>query len=94
MLTRVAEWLGYKWRTHDPQLLEAYRATFSSQQGRRVLQHLLDSTYCVVYEGTDPLAAVAHNARRSVVHEILMNIDAAEHPQKYIAEVERQNGVV
>jgi copper oxidase (laccase) domain-containing protein len=39
--------------------------------------------YCTIYEGTDPIAAATHNGRRSLVQEILENIDLAEQPEKY-----------
>ncbi len=51
-----------------------------------MLNHLIDTIYCQVYEGTDPMAALVHNARRSVIHEILMNVDLAENPTKYMME--------
>lgn len=54
-----------------------YEAIFSSEQGQRVLQHMFDSDYCTVYEGSDPVECMAHNARRMVVHNILLNIDLA-----------------
>ena len=81
-------WLTAKWyRGLDPSLLEAYRATFSSPHGERVLFHLFDTVYCTVYAGTDPLAAALHAGRRSIVQEILENLDMAEHPGKYSVQV-------
>lgn len=56
-----------------------------SIDGQQVLQHLLDTEYFQVYHGTDPYQAVAFNARRAVIHEILVNIDIAENPQRYFA---------
>lgn len=67
----------------DPDLAHAYYMTFSTDTGRRVLYHLVDTIYCSVYEGTDSVAAVCHNARRTVVEEILFNIDLGEHPDKH-----------
>lgn len=85
----IVEWLRHKWVGVDPTLLKSYHSTFiGNPQGAQVLQHLLDSVYCTVYEGTDPNAALAHNARRSVVHEILVNLDVAEHPEKWAPKVE------
>lgn len=83
-MRRFADWLTRKWsRTIDPSLVEDYRVVFSTASGQRILQHWLDQTYCTVYEGHDPMQAVAHNALRSFVHDILLNIDHAEQPQKY-----------
>jgi len=94
VLKSIAEWMGYKWRRSDQAMLQHYRACFASQSGRVVLQHLMDNVYCVVDQSADPMRALVHNARRSVVHEILMNIDMAENPQKHLAPVETSNGVV
>jgi len=89
MMTRFVEWMQRRWLGYDPQIIRDYHATFvGSPFGQRVLQHLLDNVYCTVYEGTDPIACVTHNARRSVIQEILENIDLAEHPQKYAVKVE------
>ena len=83
-MNTVKRWVQYKWMSiMHPEILRAYHATFSGLEGQRVVQHLLDNVYCTVYEGTDPNAALVHNARRSVVQEILMNIDIGEHPDKY-----------
>jgi hypothetical protein len=85
------DWLVTKWRREaDPSLAQAYGATYATPEGQRVLRHLLDSVYCTVYEGTDPSAALVHNARRSVVHEILENVDLAEHPAKYRTPIETE----
>lgn len=85
----ITAWLTRKWtRTPDPSLLDAYRVTFSTVHGQRVLRHLLDSVYCTVYAGTDPMALALHAGRRSVIHEILENVDAAESPDKYEVAVE------
>jgi len=97
MTARFVQWLRRKWLGQDPSLFHSYQHAFSSADGAAVLQHLLDSVYCTVYEGTDPQAALAHNARRTVVHEILTNIDLAENPLKYkvqIIEEDIRNGVV
>ena len=52
------------------------------------LQHLLDTVYCTVLEDPSGDRAIAHNARRALVHEIIMNIDSAEHPGKYEVKVQ------
>lgn len=83
MMRRMAEWLGIKWDRADAALREDYRVTFNSIQGRRVLHHLMDTAYCVVYEGTDPIALATLNGRRSLVHEMLEVLDQAEKPDKY-----------
>ena len=89
MLRTVAAWLGMKWRPRATQsMLGAYQVTFSTPHGQLVLQDLMDTIYCTVYEGTDPYGAVAHNAQRSVVQGILENIDRAQNPAKYIVHVD------
>ena len=86
------EWLKRKWlRMVEPDLVKSYHATFASLHGQRVLQHLLDSVYFTVYEGTDANTALVHNARRGVVQEILENIDAGEHPDKYRMSVQTED---
>jgi len=78
---RIVQWLSRKWlRDEQPTLAESYQLAFSTPHGAQVLRHLMDTIYCSIYEGTDPVMALAHNARRAVVHEILENIDLAEHP--------------
>lgn len=84
MMNRVKDWLSGKWRrtlSHD--ILRSYHATFSTPDGRVVLQHLLDEVYCQTCPTHDPIALATHNGRRSVVQELLENIDIAEQPQKY-----------
>jgi len=49
---------------------------------------LLDAVYCTVYEGRDPIEAAMHTGRRSLVQEILENIDLAESPDKYRVRTE------
>ena len=85
---RFAHWFTQKWRSDAPeQLLEDYRLTFSSLHGQRVLQHLLDNVYCQICHSNDPEDLAAHNGRRSVVQEILENVDRAERPTRYRVEV-------
>ncbi len=80
-MKRFTEWLSSKWgRETDPSLLQAYQVTFSTPQGRMVLKHLLDEIYCQTCPTMEPIALATHNGRRSVVQEILQNIDSAEKP--------------
>lgn len=85
---RIVYWFRGRWLGADTTLAASYLHTFSSSHGRLVLNHLMDNVYCTVYEGTDPNGAVVHNARRSVVHEILQTLDAAENPLKHQVKVE------
>lgn len=83
-MRRFSQWLAHKWgRKEEADLTGAYRATFQTFHGQRVLNHLLDNVYCTIYEGTDPVEMAVHNGRRSVVHEILEVLDQGEHPEKY-----------
>jgi ribulose kinase len=85
-MTRIfSEWLASKWQpgTDQKQLMQAYQVTFSTVQGQQVLQHLLDEVYCQTCPVHDPIALATHNGRRSVVHEMLENIDVAQNPKKY-----------
>lgn len=83
-MSRFSEWLARKWqRQIDEGLLQDYRAAFSTVSGQRVLQHWLDQVYCTIYEGHDPIEAAYHNGRRSVIHDLLTNLDYAEQPEKY-----------
>jgi hypothetical protein len=43
----------------------------------------MDAVYCQVYVGKDATELAMQNGRRSVVHEILENIDKATNPGKY-----------
>jgi len=79
MTRRVAQWLKRKWRRPPTEVLDqAYQVTFSTPQGQLVLQHLLNEVYCQVCLSSDPIVLATHNARRSVVHEMLENIERAE----------------
>ena len=80
MLKEIVEWYRHRWLKPDSDLLHAYQRCFNSPDGQRVIQHLLDTVYCSVYEGSDPTECVIHNARRSVVHEMLQLIN--EVPQQ------------
>jgi len=84
-MTRLfTNWLSQKWRRRtDPALAHAYQVTFSTAQGQLVLQHLLDEVYCQTCPVQDSIALAMHNGRRSVVQEILENIDSAQDPTKY-----------
>ena len=84
MTSRLAAWLVRKWeRQPQSTLLQDYLVTFSTPHGRRVLTHLLDQVYCTTYEGQDQVAMAIHTGRRSLVQEILENIDRAEHQDTY-----------
>lgn len=85
MRHRFSEWLAGKWRREfsAEALAEDYRAIFSTEPGRRVLRHWLDTVYCRIYEGNDPQELWQHEAQRAFVHQILENIDMAERPEKY-----------
>ena len=91
MMPALVRWMKHRWMVYThPELLRAYEVTFNSLHGQMVLQHLLDSVYCDVSSTTSPEDALVHNARRSVVQEILENLDAAEHPQKYNVTVQTE----
>lgn len=84
MMLRVLGWLTRKWQpVVTENVLRAYQVTFSTAEGQVVLQHLMDAVYCQVYQGKDPVELAIQNGRRSVVHEILENIDKATEPGKY-----------
>lgn len=84
-----ARWFQRKWQTFIiPEVEQAYRVTFSTPHGQLVLQHMLDNVYCTVYDGFDPIACITHNARRTLVHEIIEAIDRGENPAKYAMKVE------
>jgi len=88
-MNRFYSWLIYKWKyDYDKSLLESYYITFSTEHGQRVLHHLLDSVYCTIYEGLDPIMMATLNGRRSLVHEILENIDQVERPNKHTITME------
>lgn len=72
-------------------LLQSYQLAFNNYHAQVVLQHLLDDIYCTVYKGTDPIELAYHNGRRSVIDDILRNIDYATQPAKY-EPVENMNG--
>jgi len=83
-MRQFRHWLRIKWQRQNPdELRQAYQITFGGLHGQVVLQHLMDTIYCQVYEGTDAQAALVFNARRSVVHEILYNVDMANRPDHY-----------
>lgn len=94
MTLAFRRWFRYKWRVLTKGELErAYHVTFNNVDGQVVLQHLLDNIYCTTYGGTDPNEALIHNARRTVVQEILENIDLAENPKKYDIKVQTEETV-
>lgn len=82
----VKRWLNHLWRkdeSYSTEVLNAYRVTFTNPHGQVVLKHLMDTVYCEVAMSSDPHEAIAMNARRSVVHEMLVWIDMATNPSKY-----------
>lgn len=95
-MKRVTEWLAQKWsRTPDADrerqaLAHAYAVTFSTPEGKRVLQHFLDSAYCTIYEGKDPIEMAQQNGVRRFVHEILKTIDYGEAPEKYRVPIQTE----
>ena len=89
MTRRFSQWLNRKWhRAEGAELLHAYQVTFSTPHGQLVLQHLLNEIYCQTCPTLEPIALAAHNGRRSVVQEILENIDTAESPVRFPHEQE------
>ena len=80
------EWLSRKWQPQRQQqeILQAYLLTFSTAEGRLVLQHLIDQVYASVCPTNNAIDLALHNGRRSLLHEMLVNIDLAEHPDKYV----------
>lgn len=89
MKRAVLNWFYTKW-TGNPPMAQDYQATFGTVSGQRVLAHLMDNVYCTIYVGSDPVQAAHHTGRRSVVHEILENLDSIENPRKaqYIQEAD------
>lgn len=76
MLRSLTNWyMRRRQRIPDAELIRAYQATFGIGQGQVVLQHLMDTIYCQVYDGDNPVEAYAVNAKRQVVHEILILMD-------------------
>ncbi len=70
----MIDWILRKFqreRESDTIILNACIATFSTPDGQIYLQHLVNNVYATVCYSKDPLEIAAHNARRSVVHEIL-----------------------
>lgn len=86
-MTRVTDWLSRKWQTQEQTaLLRAYQVTFSTPEGRQVLQHLIDQSYATVCDSNNPIDLAVHNGRRSVIHDLLINLDLADTPDKYQKE--------
>jgi hypothetical protein len=86
MTTRFTDWLTRKWQPLSSDLPRAYMVCFGTPEGQRVLQHLLDQIYTTTCPQADALALATHNGRRSVVQEILENIDLGASPDKYHQE--------
>jgi hypothetical protein len=90
LVNHVFKWFRQRAGRDVPDIVLAddYRVCFGTPSGQRVLAHLIDRYYCKVYEGTDPNAALAFEARRVVVDDILYNIDVGERPEYYNLNVE------
>ena len=75
----LTTWRRTGWRdwTADA-LLQDYHAAFHTGPGQRVLGHMLDTVYCQVVLSRDPMELAFHNGRRSVLQEILENLQHAE----------------
>lgn len=87
----IIRWLRNMWVPRDIyELMQSYKVTFSNVHGQRVLYDLIDNVYCKVYEGSDPIMQAKHEGRRSVVDEIIRNVDQAEHPNKYEITVQTE----
>lgn len=92
MFKKLQEWLhSKKWVEIDPNLARDYMVTFSTPEGQRVMRHLFDNIYCQVYAGNNHNDVVTFNARRTVIHEILVCIDIGEHPERYIIKTTEQH---
>ena len=81
MTLRFTEWLTRRWAIlPTDELAQAYQVTFSTAHGRLVLNHLLNEVYCQACPSRDPIDLATHNGRRSVVQEMLENIERGEQP--------------
>ena len=90
-MMRFTQWLTQKWsRRTDDNIGQQYQVTFSTPQGRLVLQHLLDTVYCQTCESLDPIALANENGRRFIVQTILEFIDEAENPRKHEVDVQSE----
>ena len=88
-------WLNRKWQPAQTQaefnqLTEAFGLCFATEHGRIVLNDLLDNIYCTVCDSDDPYKVVAHNAQRKTIQYILLELDKAYHPEKYIPKNEQE----
>lgn len=92
MLRSITEWLKHPFKEQEnKELLDALNVTFSTLYGQRILQHWLDSVYCTVYVGTDPIELAYHNGRRSVIQEVLVSLDQARDPVKYSIKIDQES---
>jgi hypothetical protein len=82
MKDAIKNWLQMKWRDEPAAIAQDYQMTFGTAAGQRVMAHLMDTIYCSVYEGLDPIGLAEHNAARKVVHNMLEILDAIENPRK------------
>lgn len=89
MIPTLHAWLARRWhRAPSEEVIHAYQVTFSTLHGQLVLQHLLNEIYCQTCPLNDPIALATHNGRRSVIHEILENLEQAESPVRFPHEQE------
>lgn len=93
-MSYLDKWLPQKWwrsgdereiRRRDEQYVASLARIFSGSDGQFVINYWLDTIYCQV-------ADIETNARflegrRSVIHDFLTALDAAEHPEKRINDV-------
>ncbi len=98
-MTVFREWLKRKWRVESHpteaqlKLRHAIHATFSTPEGQVTLQWLMDRVYCTISTANDPIRIAEHNAQRALVHEILEELDHAQHPSKYEPKEEDDHAV-
>lgn len=79
-MTPILRWiLGERW--HAPSadaLLVDYQRTFGTPEGQRVLRHLVETNFFPVYGGLSAEELWQHNGRRSLVQELLENLQTAK----------------
>lgn len=79
MIPAIRRWLARRSEPVDVRdLRHAYQRLFATPDGQVVLDHLVSSVFCAVYEGTDPQAALVHEARRGVIGELLFNLEVRD----------------
>jgi hypothetical protein len=83
---RLYHWFLGQQPTEEDALV-AYR-----MMPENVLKHLAFTIYFTTCPSKDPVDIATHNARRSVVEEMLINYDMATNPAKYAARIQEANG--